>query len=146
MITPYPTGNHFAGPEIDGRTSLADVGLGRMASNKKSFIGSVLRQRDGLVSSDRPTLVGLESIDGVKLRAGAILCEQGKHSGHGIGFISSVTYSPALKKHIALGFVSGGMQKDGQEIDAIFPLKNELASVRVTSPHFYDPEGSRLHV
>lgn len=137
---------HFAGPEIDGRTSLVDVGLGRMASNKKSFIGSALRQRDGIASSDRPTLVGLESIDGVKLRAGAILCEQGKHSGHGIGFISSATYSPALKKHIALGFVSGGMQKDGQKIDAIFPLKNEVSAVRVTSPHFYDPQGSRLHV
>src|SRR5690606_32039734 len=33
---------HVAGSEIDGRTTLDDLGLGRMASRKKPYIGAVL--------------------------------------------------------------------------------------------------------
>jgi len=65
--------------------------------------------------------------------------------GHGIGFVSSVTYSPELKRNIALGFLSGGMARKGEQIDAVSPLNGELTKVRVTSPHFVDPEGERLH-
>ncbi|MEI2807295.1 MAG: glycine cleavage T C-terminal barrel domain-containing protein [Albidovulum sp.] len=65
--------------------------------------------------------------------------------GHGIGFVSSVTWSPELQRNIALGFVSGGSSRIGEEIDAVFPLRSELTKVRVTPPHFVDPEGVRLH-
>jgi len=67
------------------------------------------------------------------------------HRGHGIGFVSSVTYSPALGRHIAIGFVAGGMSREGQLIDAVFPLRGEVTSVRVRSAHFVDPEGVRLN-
>lgn len=67
------------------------------------------------------------------------------HMGHGIGFVSSVTWSPELQRNIALGFVSGGSSRIGEEIDAVFPLRSELTKVRVTPPHFVDPEGVRLH-
>jgi len=137
---------HVAGAEIEGRTTLADMGLARMASKKKPFIGSTLMQREGLVDGDRPQLVGLEAAGGdVALRAGAILCEPGRHQGHGIGFVSSVTYSSALGRHIALGFVAGGMAREGEIVDAIFPLRREVTAVRVRSPHFVDPEGTRLN-
>lgn len=137
---------HVAGGELEGRTTLADLGLGRMASRKKPFIGGALARREGVADPGRPQLVGLESIGkDVALRAGAILCEPGQHRGHGIGFVSSVTYSPALGRHIALGFVSGGTAREGNTIDAIFPLRNEITPVRVRSPHFVDPEGERLH-
>ncbi len=137
---------HVAGAEIDGRTTLGDMGLARMASKKKPYIGSALMQREGLVDGNRPQLVGLEAANGdIALRAGAILCEPGRHQGHGIGFISSVTYSPALGRHIAIGFVAGGMSREGQLIDAVFPLRGEVTSVRVRSAHFVDPEGVRLN-
>jgi heterotetrameric sarcosine oxidase alpha subunit len=137
---------HVAGAEMEGRTILADMGLARMASKKKPFIGSVLMQREGLVDGKRPQLVGLEAATGdVALRAGAILCEPGRHQGHGIGFVSSVTYSPALGRHIALGFVAGGMAREGEVVDAIFPMRGEVTAVRVRSPHFVDPEGARLN-
>jgi len=137
---------HVAGAEIEGRTTLADMGLARMASKKKPFIGSALMQREGLVDANRPQLVGLEAATGdVALSAGAILCEPGRHQGHGIGFVSSVTFSPALGRHIALGFVAGGMAREGEVIDAIFPMRGEVTAVRVRSPHFVDPEGARLN-
>jgi len=137
---------HVAGPELDGRTSLADLGLSRMGSTKKPFIGGALARREGLRDTDRPQLVGLELADGDgKLRAGAILCEIGEHTGHGVGFVSSVTYSPDLKKHIGLGLLSGGAKRQGEVVDAIFPLRGEVIPVRVRSPHFVDPEGERLN-
>jgi hypothetical protein len=50
---------HVAGPELDGRTTLEDLHLDRMASSKKPFIGNVLRKRTGLMADDRPQLVGI---------------------------------------------------------------------------------------
>jgi sarcosine oxidase subunit alpha len=169
---------HVAGSELEGRTTLADLGLARMASGVKPFLGGALAKREGLADPDRPQLVGLELADGAgTLRAGAILCDPAAryrrafangspvlsehapdpaavaftaangsgHMGHGIGFVSSVTWSPELQRNIALGFVSGGASRIGGEIDAVFPLYGELTKVRVTSPHFVDPEGERLH-
>ena len=137
---------HFAGAEINGRTTLADLGMSRLASKKKSFIGSTLMQREGLVDISRPQLVGLEPAnDQEEFSAGAILCEQGQHKGHGIGFVSSVTYSPELGKNIGLGFVSGGLSRQEELIDAVFPLRGEVAAVRIVPAQFVDPEGVRLH-
>jgi sarcosine oxidase subunit alpha len=169
---------HVAGGELEGRTTLADMGLGKMASTKKPFIGGALAQREGMIDPDRPQLVGLELATGTgTLRAGAILCDPAArytraiakggsipetvapnpsdkgftaangsgHMGHGIGFVSSVTWSPELNRNIALAYVSGGMARKGEQIDAVFPMYDELTPVRVTSPHFVDPEGERLH-
>ncbi len=136
---------HVAGPELDGRTSLADLGMGRMASRKKPFVGSALMQREGLIDPARPQLVGLKPVsDRGEFRAGAILCERQQHSGHGIGYISSVAYSPELATTIGLGFVSGGLSRRGDLVDAVFPLRKEVTAVRIVSPHFVDPEGERL--
>ena len=42
---------HIAGNEINGATTAADLGLGRMMSNKKDFIGCTLAKRPGLDGS-----------------------------------------------------------------------------------------------
>jgi sarcosine oxidase subunit alpha len=137
---------HVAGPEIDGRTTLGDLGMTRMASKKKFFIGSTLMQREGLLDNSRPQLVGLESTsDQEAFSAGGILCEPGQHKGHGIGFISSVAYSPELAKNIGLGFVSGGLTRQGDLIDAVSPVRGEVATVRIVAPHFVDPDGVRMN-
>ena len=137
---------HVAGPEIDGRTTLSDLGLERMASKKKPYLGGALMEREGLAEADRRRLVGLEPTDrGTKLRAGAVLCQPGRHQGHGIGVVTSVTYSPALGGNIGIGLLAGGMSREGQVIDAVFPLLGEVVAVRVRSPHFVDPKGERLH-
>ena len=138
---------HVAGPELDGRTTIGDLGLGRMASTKKPFIGSVLMHREGLKREDRPTLVGLIPEDGAaRLRAGAILHESGKTpEGHGLGHVTSVTYSPALGHYVALGLLAGGMKREGEVVQAVYPVKDQSVAVKVASPHFFDPEGKRVY-
>lgn len=139
---------HIAGPELDGRTTIEDIGLARMIGRKPHFIGSVLRHRAGLADVQRPRLVGLRPLDPTtRLRAGALLRTQRLYTpdGKAEGHISSVAYSPELGSHIGLGFVANGAARHGETIHACFPLKSENIPVRIVSPVFVDPEGERIH-
>jgi len=67
---------HVTGAELDGRTTLGDVGMAGMANPKKDFIGRVLMNREGLVDPQRPVLTGFKSVDPRQpLQAGAILLD-----------------------------------------------------------------------
>jgi methylglutamate dehydrogenase subunit C len=138
---------HVAGLELDHRTSLDDLGLGKMAGKEKAFVGRELRQRPNLQAPDRWSLVGIECLEPEKrLRGGSILfAASDKIEGHGRGYITSVTYSIELNKYIALGLYQGGLAHKGEEILCAFPLKGEQTRARIVSPHFIDPEGKRLH-
>lgn len=137
---------HVVGAELDGRTTLSDVGLGRMASSRKPFIGKALAQRPHLINKERPSLVGLEGLDdGIGLRGGAILFfEDEPIAGHGRGHVSSVINSPTLGKSIGLGFLQGGLAHEGRTIIACSPVRDEHVRVRVTDPCFVDPAGERM--
>ena len=37
------------------------------------------------------------------------------------------------------------MKREGQVIDAVYPLKGDIVAVEIVSPHFFDHEGKRLH-
>src|SRR5262249_18611485 len=56
---------HVAGGEINGQTPPADLGLARLVSAKKYFIGRRLLERPALTDPARPSLVGLEPVDSV---------------------------------------------------------------------------------
>jgi sarcosine oxidase subunit alpha len=139
---------HVAGLELDHRTTLDDLGLGKFASRKKPFIGRELRERQDLKSPDRWSLVGLECLDpGAKLRGGSILFAQNDRvEGHGRGYITSVTWSTVLQKTIALALYSGGLKHAGEEIICAYPLRDERVRARIVSPMFVDPSGERLRV
>ena len=132
--------------EID-RNTLDDLGLGKMASANKAYIGRELRERPDLKSPERWSLVGIECLEpGKRLRGGSILFAAGEEiKGHGRGYITSVTWSTELGKFIALGLYQGGLKHEGQEIVCAFPLKNEQVKARIVSPQFIDREGTRLH-
>jgi sarcosine oxidase subunit alpha len=138
---------HVAGPEIDGRTTLDDLGLRRMAGKRIGFVGDVLGRREGLSDANRPRLVGLRCSDpGKRLRGGSILFRPGEPmQGHGLGRITSVTYSPTLNAWVGLALLAHDAAKDGSEIVASYPLKNETVRAKVVSPMFLDPKGERLH-
>ncbi len=138
---------HVAGMELDHRTTLDDLRLGRMAAKEKPFIGKALRQRPSLQAAERWSLVGIECLEPARrLRGGAILfAADDEIAGHGRGHITSVTWSTELEKYIALGLYQGGLGHVGEEIVAAYPLKGEYVRARVVSPHFVDPEGARLH-
>ena len=137
---------HVAGLELDHRTTLDDLGLGKLASQKKAFIGRELRQREQLQAPERWSLVGLECLDpAAKLRGGSILfAKDDPIKGHGRGYITSVTWSTVLQKTIALALYSGGLRHEGQEIVCAYPLRNEQVRARIVSPVFIDPSGERM--
>jgi methylglutamate dehydrogenase subunit C len=139
---------HVAGGELDHRNTLDDLGLGKMASKEKAFVGRELRQRPLLQAPERWSLIGIELLEGEKkLRGGSILFASGDEiKGHGRGYITSVTWSTELNKFIALGLYQGGLKHAGAEIICAFPLKNEQVRARIVSPMFIDPNGERLRV
>jgi methylglutamate dehydrogenase subunit C len=138
---------HVGGPELDGRATLDDLGLGKMASARKPFIGSVLRKRADLQAKDRPLLVGLIPVaQGETFKGGSILCQAGNDGGHGLGWVTSVTESPSLGHWVGLGLLRGGLEAwQGRELVAADPIRGRSTRIKVVAPHFLDPEGARLH-
>ena len=138
---------HVAGSEITGRTTLDDLGLGRMGSTKKPYIGSVLAKREALLESDRQQFVGLKVVDPkAVLKGGALLFEPGKPPhGHGLGYLSVAAFSPVMDCYVALGLLSGGRAREGSVMHAVDAIDNTTIPVLVTSPHFYDPKGEKAH-
>jgi len=137
---------HVAGPELDHRNTLDDLGLGHMAKTEKAFVGRDLRQRPALQSPKRWRLVGIESIDpNDSLRSGSILfAATDKIEGHGRGYISSVTWSTELERFVALGLYTGGLTHQGEQIVCAYPVNKEQVKARIVAPIFIDPKGERL--
>ena len=140
---------HVAGGELDGRTTADDLGLNKLLSSKKEFIGRRLLEREGFVDPKRPKLVGLVPTDGKsRIRSGAILVEDPNASlpMPKLGHVSSGAYlSPTLKHPIALGLITGGTNRIGEIVWATSPLHGESNEVRIVDPNFYDKEGKRLN-
>src|SRR5918996_430164 len=137
---------HVAGPELDGRKTARDLGLGRMLSTKKAFIGQKLMERPGLADPKRPALVGLKPLDrGRRLRAGAHLVEDAQRATgeSSLGHVTSVANSPTLGHWIALALVTGGPGRLGQRLYTVDPLRRETVAVDVVHPGFVDPKGVR---
>jgi methylglutamate dehydrogenase subunit C len=135
---------HVAGPEIEGRTTLNDLGLAGFASSKKPFVGSRLRGRDVMTEASRPTLVGLELGGNQGAKAGSLIyAKTAPAKGHGEGWVSSTTWSPALGKYIALALVQSGKSRIGEEVQVVNHLENQTLRAKIVSSHFYDPAGER---
>jgi sarcosine oxidase subunit alpha len=136
---------HVVGSEMDGRTTLDDVGAGKMASAQKPFWGGALKRSENLVRPDRPTLVGLEAVDANEPpNNGAILFfADDAIRGHGRGHITSTAYSKSMGKAIALGLLQGGTSRVGQTVIAASPVHGRQYKLKVVEPCFLDPEGAR---
>ena len=138
---------HVTGAELDGRVTIDDAGLGKMASTKKSYIGSAMRKRGVLSADDREMLVGFFPIsENEMFNAGTIVCEKNNIKGQGVGRITSVTHSPELGHWIGIGFVKGGLEK-WKDITLVGadPVRNKQMEIKVVSPHMIDPEGKRMY-
>lgn len=154
-VTPYGTEalavlrmekGHAAGAELNGQTTAAMLGLGRMVSVKKDAIGAVMSRRAGMAGDTR-RLVGLMPVAPQdKVVAGAHLFTDGavRDMESDQGWVTSACYSPHLQSHIGLGFLENGADRIGEEIVAANPLEGGETRVTVVSPHFIDPEGGRL--
>lgn len=140
---------HVAGNELDGRTTAADMGLGKMMSTKKPFIGQKMAGREGMVADDRATLVGVKLKGGAaRLRGGAhlVVDKDNANAETSLGWVTSVCDSPMMGCWIGLAYVKGGLdQHNGKTLYAVNPIYDEAPAVEVCSAHFFDPKGERLH-
>jgi len=139
---------HVAGGEINGQTTPADLGLARLVSANKYFIGRRLLERPALADEARPSLIGLEPVDGVTaIPAGAqlIAYARAKPPVPMLGHVTSATFSPTLDRPIALALLKGGSARKGETVTAAAPLDGICVDARVVDPVFYDPTGERLH-
>jgi sarcosine oxidase subunit alpha len=138
---------HVSGPELNGQTTIADLGMGRMASTKKDWIGRVMAGRPAFADPNRPGLVGFRPVDrSQRILAGSHLLERGAaaETANDRGWISSATWSPILGHAIGLGFLAGGSARIGEVVRAWDGLRDADVEVEVCAPCFLDPEGVRL--
>ncbi|TJW43700.1 MAG: sarcosine oxidase subunit alpha [Mesorhizobium sp.] len=154
-VTPYGTEalgvmriekGHVAGPELNGTTTAADLGLGKMMSTKKDYIGRVMAGREALVAPDRQVVVGIKPVDKTsRLRSGAHIIPKGRTPGPDTdqGYVTSVCFSPVLDQWIGLGLVERGRERIGEIVHTHDPLRGEDYDVELCSPVFYDPDGGR---
>jgi sarcosine oxidase subunit alpha len=140
---------HCTGNELNGQTTAFDLGLGRMASTQKDYIGSAMARRPVLLDPERPRLVGIRTVDpNAKLCGGMHFLARGadRTAANDQGHVSSVGYSPILNQWIGLGLVKRGPERIGETLLAVDLLRGEEALVEVCAPVFVDPEGARLRV
>jgi sarcosine oxidase subunit alpha len=156
-ITPYGTEalgvmriekGHPGGAELNGQTTAHDLGLAKLLSKKKDFIGRALASREALTDQARPTLIGLKLVNaGDRLRAGAHLLPQNVPAvaANDQGHVTSIAFSPTLGRWIGLGLLQNGPARLGEIIRVYDPIRNGDALAEIVSPVFVDPEGARLH-
>jgi sarcosine oxidase subunit alpha len=140
---------HVAGNELNGQTTARDLGLGRMMSSKKDFIGRLMAQRPALLDPERPRFVGFRPVELTqRLHAGAHFVASGRaeNAENDEGFMSSVAYSPTLKHWIGLGFLRNGPERIGERLRCVDPLRNATFDVEVCAPAFVDPNEEKLRV
>ena len=154
-VTPYGTEalgvmriekGHVAGAELNGMTTAADLGLGKMMSTKKDFIGRVMAGREALTAPDRQVVVGIRPVDKTRrLRSGAHIIRKGEVPAPQTdgGYVTSVCFSPTFDRWLGLGLVSHGRERFGEIAMAHDPLRGEDYEVELCNPVFYDPEGGR---
>jgi methylglutamate dehydrogenase subunit C len=140
---------HPAGGELNGQTTAHDLGMGRMLSTKKDFIGRFMAARPALTNPERPTLVGLRPLDRAdRLRAGAHLLPRDAEANakNDKGYVTSIAFSPSLGHWLGLGLLSRGPDRHGEILRAYDPVRDGDVLVEVRPPCFIDPEGGRLRV
>jgi methylglutamate dehydrogenase subunit C len=138
---------HPAGGELNGQVSAADLGMAKLLSTKKDFVGRVLSGRPALVDPSRPVLMGVAPVDGKSIvGGGAHFFDEGAaiSIANDLGYVTSASYSPALGQWIGLGLLKDGRARIGRVIRAHDPIRARDTAVRVCDPCFVDPKGERL--
>ena len=139
-------GHVVVGAEADGRTTADDLGMGKLVSAAKWYIGKPLMNRPALTAVDRWQLVGLTALDGAVMpRAAKIVADLDRALPNPmLGHVTSWCWSPNLESWIALALLAGGRTRHGEILWAVSPLADAKVRVRVGPPCFIDPEGERL--
>ncbi|HEX5651342.1 MAG TPA: sarcosine oxidase subunit alpha family protein [Steroidobacteraceae bacterium] len=138
---------HMTASELNGQTTAHDLGLERMLSGTKDFVGATLARRAHLVDPARPRLVGLLPVDRkARIAGGMHFVPQGaeRTAANDLGHVTSAGYSPNLQQWIGLGLLARGPERHGEHVLACDPLRGTETLVEVRPTVFVDREGARL--
>ncbi|MDW4551232.1 2Fe-2S iron-sulfur cluster-binding protein [Defluviimonas sp. D31] len=158
-ITPYgletldvlriEKGHLSVGTEIDGLRVPGDLGIGRMVSTSKDFVGRALLFRPALQAEGREQLIGLVPEDGNTAIPPAAHLSTAELDENGrapiCGQLTAAVRSPTLGHSIALAFLEGGAARMGESLWAHSPVAGRSVRVRVSPTCAYDPKGERLN-
>ncbi len=107
-------GHVVIGTEIDGRTTPGDLGLGRMLSKTKDFVGRALLARPALQAAGRRQFVGLKPRDGASPVPPGSQITAAPWTGtpqEGQGHLTASVLSPSLGHPIALALIADGRKR-----------------------------------
>ena len=139
---------HVAGGELNGTTTAGDLGLGKMMSSKKDYIGRMMAAREGLVDKNRQCVVGIKPCDvSDKIRAGSHLLKKGDVPSMAAdqGYISSVAWSPMLNMWLGLALLANGRERHGEVVKIFDGVRNIHMYGVICDPMHYDRENKKLH-
>ena len=138
---------HAAGAELNGQVTAHDLGLARMLSKKKDFIGRAMAERPALVAPERQTLIGLKPVNPMDRLSGGshLICRGARASADADeGHVTSVCFSGVFDQWIALGYLASGQNRTGEIVSVVSPLRGTRFDAEVCSSVFFDPSGERL--
>ena len=113
---------HVAGGELNGTTTAADLGLGKMMSTQEGLYRPHDGRREGLTDKHRQCVVGIRAVNKAdRIRAGSHLLKNDDppSMANDQGYISSVAWSPMLERWVGLALLANGRERHG-EIVKIF--------------------------
>ena len=140
---------HVAGGELNGTTTAADLGLGKMMSSKKDYIGRMMAAREGLVDANRQCVVGIRPVnERDRLRAGSHILRMGDppSMGNDQGYISSIAWSPMLNMWLGLALLANGRSRIGEVVKIYDGIRNIHIKALICNAIHFDGENRRLHV
>ena len=139
---------HVAGGELNGTTTAADLGLGKMMSAKKDYIGRMMAGREGLIDPNRQCVVGIRPVNaGDRIRSGAHILKQGDKPSmaNDQGYVTSVAWSPMLEMWIGLALIANGRARHGEVVQVWDGLRGHKVEGEICEPTHFDKENRRLH-
>ncbi|MGV3551749.1 sarcosine oxidase subunit alpha family protein [Rhizobium sp.] len=141
---------HVTHNEINGTVIPSDLGFAKMVSAAKAdFIGKAMLDREGLVSEDRASLVGVVPLDpATTFRTGSHILRKSDAATleNDQGYVSSSGFSPHVGSTIGLALVKRGHLRHGEEVVVWNGLRKEFTAARLCDPVFVDPANEKLHV
>lgn len=139
---------HVAGGELNGTTTAGDLGMGKMQSAKKDYIGRMMAQRPGLTEAHRQCVVGIRPVDASdRIRSGAHILKSDNtpSMANDQGYITSVAWSPMLEMWIGLALVANGRARHGEIVQVWDGLRGAAVMGEICDPMHVDRENKRLH-
>ncbi len=139
---------HVAGSELNGTTTAGDLGLGKMMSTKKDYIGRMMAQRPGLTDINRQQVVGIRPVNkDDRIKSGAHILKMGDRPSmaNDQGYVTSVAWSPMLDMWIGLALIANGRARIGEKVQVWDGLRGTNVTGEICEPMHFDKENARLH-